>query len=946
MAIHEIRVFPKDDDPRAAALSRQAQHMLGIDIDVVTAKVFSVEGVNDSEAERLARELFADPVTEGADTSSRNDWDNPNRVEVAYKPGVMNPEAESILKGANLLGISPVAVDSSTEYRFSPTTSADNITRVASELLVNKTVQHIRLKSPDSLIIRGEVGSVETIPITSLTASELAELSKARSLFLDPAELQTLQDYFKEQNREPTDAELEAIAGRWSEHCGHKTFNAKIFKDGKEKDPLFKRIKDTARLYFDEEITGAFDDNAGTFLFYDGYCICIKLETHNSPSALEPYGGAATGVGGVLRDIMGTGQGAKIILSIDIFCFASPDLVAEELPTNCLAPAYLQQRVIDGVRDYGNRMGIPTANGSIHYHPDFRAKPTVMVGALGIMPEKYAHKGVPKDGDLVVTVGGRTGRDGIHGATFSSGTMTSETSTIHSSAVQIGNAIEEKKMADALLEARDAGCIRAITDCGAAGFSSAIGEMGEDIGVTVDIAKAPLKYEGLAPWEIWMSESQERMIAAVIPEKIEEFSAICIKHEVESTVLGTFGTADGDPRLVVTYGDNKVVDLDYEFLKNGLAQREMIANWQAPNIIEIEPVITDWDSTIRQVLSHGNVCSKEPVVRQYDHEVQGGTVVKPFGGVKLDAPNDGVVLTPILGKPYGLVEAHGMNPALNNIDPYRGSVWAIAEAMANYAVVGGDPDKAVLVGNYVTATPDEHVMGALDKMVDAVCDGMHAFKRPVISGKDSLSSRYKGSMPGGKEVIIDIPPVLNMTVAGKIPNVAKTVTSDIKMPGSVLVLVGSPDYESMGGSTLYDVVGASSAHVPKIDLHQLAENLRAVHRAIQHGKVLASHDVSEGGVVATVAEMAFGGDCGVELNLHSEAKAAQQLFNETAGGLVVEVNDEQTASELFGNIPYQILGKTVRRRTIDVTRGGEQMFSLDIDELKAAWKQPMQEQLA
>lgn len=940
--IHEIRVFPKDDDPNAARLRQQASHMLGRAIDSVTARVFYIEGVSDEDAQRLAEELFTDPVIEWNSTKPRDDWDDSSRVDVAYQPGAMNPETQTIEEAARLLGINPTAVDSSTEYFL----ASDDVND-AVKLLVNDKVQHVRQQAPETLVVKGEVGPIEKIRLAGLSLEELRDISDRRDLFSDDAELITMQRYSEKIGRDLTDAELAAIAGRWSEHCGHKTFNAKIFTaEREEKPPLFRRIKDTARHYFDDEIVSAFDDNAGVFRFYDGQCINIKLETHNSPSAIEPYGGAATGSGGVFRDIMGTGKGAKNILSIDIFCFAPSNLSASELPVNCLSPIYLQQRVIDGVRDYGNRMGIPTANGSIHYHPDFRGKPTVMVGALGIIPEQFAHKGSPEHGDFVVAVGGRTGRDGIHGATFSSADMTADTAVLHGSKVQIGNAIEEKKMADALLEARDAGYIRAITDCGAAGFSSAIGEMGEDIGVQVDISKAPLKYEGLAPWEIWMSESQERMVVAVDPQDYEGFAAICAKHGVEAANLGTFGTPDGEPKLHVTYDGETVIDLDYDFLKNGLAQRELIANWRTPEVEEVNPEITDWEETILGVMGHGNVCSKEPVVRQYDHEVQGTNVIKPYSGVELDAPNDGVVLAPLLGTSYGLVEAHGMNPVLNNLDPYSGSKWAIAEAMANYTAVGGNPDNAVLVNNFVTATPDAHVMGALDQMVDAVCDGMHELERPVISGKDSLSSRYKGELPNGEKVVIDVPPVLNITVAGKIPNIERTVTSDIKKPGSVLFLVGEPDYPSMGGSVLHDVAGGSSSQVPHIDLRQTKKNLQAVHRAINKDALLSCHDVSEGGVIAAVSEMAFGSDCGVELYLDDEATATQQLFNETAGCLVVEVEDEDLAAELFKDVPHKFIGFTTNERTITAQNDTERFFSINTDKLKRAWKRTLQEVLA
>ena len=759
-------------------------------------------------------------------------------------------------------------------------------------------------------------------------------LSKDK-LFLDLQEMQTVQSYFEQLGRNPTDCELEIIAARWSEHCGHKTFKAKVIVDGIEKSPLFTRISETARKYFGDEVVSAFEDNSGVMKFYEGQAICGKVETHNSPSAIEPYGGAMTGSGGVFRDILGTGQGAKVIISTDMFCFAPPDLDPSKLPPGTLNPDYLQRRVVAGVRDYGNRMGIPTNNGSVHYHEDFRAKPTVIVGSYGIIPEDRAQMGQAIINDLVVAIGGKTGRDGIHGATFSSGEMTDRTINVNSSAVQIGNAIEEKRMSDAIIEARDKDLIRAITDCGAAGFSSAVGEMGENTGVTVDISKAPLKYPGLAPWEIWLSESQERMVTAIDPNNIQEFLDVCRKYNVEATVLGHF---DGSDKLTVKFGDQVVANLDYSFLKDGLPQRVMTAHWEKPELEEGLPEVpSDWTATLKRVLSHGNVASKEPIVRQYDHGVQGTNALPPFTGENFDGPNDAVVLTPILGKPYGMVKSHGMNPILNRIDPYWGSVWATAEAMANYVAVGGDPDQAVLVNNYIWPFPDEESMGSLDRSVDAVVDCMDALQRPVVSGKDSLSSTYRGK--DGQ--VIKIPPVLCMSVFGRIPDVKQTVTSDIKREGSNLYLVGALD-ANMGGSTYYDINGLVGNEVPKVDLDTLPKVLRGVHQAIKSGEVLACHDVSEGGVVSAVAEMAFGGNCGVQIDLDAQMERPDMfLFNETAGTFVVEVADAETAKKLFGDLPHMVLGKTTQDKTISVKVGDKDLLAASTDELKQAWQEPL-----
>lgn len=940
MAIREVHVRYSNpqDDTKGRDLTAEIKRTLGIHglTNVRTTEIYRVEGTTDEGVAMLTEKLFCEPINQEASIDTSFPTTASHVFEVGYLPGVMNPKEGSIMKGAGDLGIPLVAANSSTRYEFNGDQSDEDVQTIQNRLLVNKTVEHIITEKPETLLITGEPGPVDIIPVKDAADEELLTLSSERQLHLSLAEMKVIQELAKKLERDPTDCELETIAAPWfSEHTMHKTFKAKLIVNGVEKPPLYTRIKETARRYFGDEVLSAFVDNSGVIRFYEGQALCGKVETHNSPSAIEPYGGAGTGVGGDERDVNMTGQGAKVVLGTNMHCVAPPDLANEKLPQGCLHPDYLIRRIIAGVRDYGNRMGIPTANGSIHFHDDFRAKPTVIVGGYGILPEDRAQKGEPQIGDLIVVIGGRTGRDGIHGATFSSGEMTERTVNVNASAVQIGNPIEQKRMFDAILEARDKDLIRAITDCGAAGFSSAIGEMAENIGATVDVAKAPLKYEGLAPWEILLSESQERGIAAIDPNNIDELFKICKKYNVEATVLGHF---DGSNKLNVRYEDQIVAELHYDFLKNGLPQRVMQAKYEKSSFDERIPDIpADWVGTIKKVLSHGNVCSKEPVVRQYDHTVQGTNVLQPFTGVHLDGPNDAVVITPILGKDYGMVQSHGLNPILNRIDPYQGSIWAATEAMANYVAVGGDPKTAALINNYIWPYPDEESLGSLDKSVDAVCDFMDAVKRPVVSGKDSLSSTYRGK--DGE--VIKIPPVLCMSVFGKIPDVKQTVTSDLKKHDSTLVLVGKMD-ENMGGSTYYDINGTIGNEVPKVDLEVLPKVLESVHSAITSGNVMACHDVSEGGVITTVSEMCFGGDCGVDLNLDLEDQRPDMfLFNETAGCFVIEVENEETANELFKDVPHQTLGKTKKEKEITVKSDNTHIFSASVDELKQGWQEPM-----
>ncbi len=946
MNIHEIEVVPADTDPAGSELSHEIRRVFGHEVEVRASKVFRFEGISTGQAARLST-VLVDPINEVGLGDPTYFADDPLRVEVAYKPGVMNPEAASIMKAAQDLGIHPSAADSSHRYQFRGNVTSDQVNDIVGRLLVNPTVEQIVTDKPTSLLFEGSVGPVNVVPIREASEDELMELSRDK-LFLNVEEMSVVQKHFRKLERDPTDAELEIIAAAWSEHCGHKTFNAKVVVDGEEKEPLFDRIKNAAKANFKGLVVSAFGDNSGVIKFYDGEAICGKVETHNSPSAIEPYGGAMTGSGGVFRDIMGTGQGAETIISTDMFCFAPPNLDESKLPEGTLHPDYLQRRVVEGVRDYGNRMGIPTANGSVHYHEDFRAKPTVIVGAYGILPEARAEKGEPRVGDLVVIIGGRTGRDGIHGATFSSGEMTDRTANVNSSAVQIGNAIEEKRMFDALLEARDLGFIRALTDCGAAGFSSAIGEMGANIGVTVDISKAPLKYSGLAPWEIWLSESQERMVAAISAENIDEFLKVCQKYNVESTVIGEF---DGSLTLTINYGDQNVAELDYEFLSEGLPQRVMYAHWEREEIPEVRPAAPanqqEWVDRFKAVLSHGNVCSKEPIVRQYDHGVRGGNIVSPFGGKTQAGPNDALVIRPLLDRPYGVVQSQDMNPILNRLDPYEGTVWAIAEAAANYVAVGGRIDEAAAVGNYIWPFPDEEAMGSLDRSVDAAVDMMHALELPVISGKDSLSSTYRGK--DGQ--VIKIPPVYTMSIFGRIPDVEKTMTTDLKKAGSTLALVGKRSTD-MGGSAYFDIAGGASGSQPIIDPSHLKTTLTTMQAAIASGDVLSCHDVSEGGIATAVAEMCFGGDLGADLTYHHSSfdqNTEAFLFAETAGTFVVEVSDVANLPTLFGESGFTVIGHTTKQQDLRVqsksffAEKSELLFEVPVDELKAAWQAPMKE---
>ena len=939
----EVRVTARDDrDTKGEDLLAEIKRTLSIKSikKIRTAKVYRLEGISKNDLKKFTEKVLYENIDQKVSFSNSILPGADEFLEVAYKPGVMNPEVASLLKAASDLGVKLKAADSSWEYAFFGNLSKNNLQEIVSRLLVNKTVETIVEKTPKTLIVSGKSAPVEIIPARQMKDAQLMELSKDK-LFLNLEEMKVIQNYFQKIGRDPYDCEVEVLAQTWSEHCVHKTFKADLTVDGKKKEPLIKRIKST--LKNNPHLTvSAFVDNSGAIDFYDGFAINGKGETHNSPSAIEPYGGAMTGAGGVFRDILGTGQGAKVIASTDIFCFAPPNFPQKLLPPGCLSPDYLLRKVVAGIRDYGNRVGIPTNNGSIHFHPDFCAKPTVFAGSYGIVPKKHAKKVEPQKGDLIVTIGGRTGRDGIHGATFSSSEMTDRTISVSGSSVQIGNAIEEKRIIDAILEMRRQNLIRTLTDCGAGGFSSAIGEMGINIGARVYLEKAPTKYSGLAPWEIFVSESQERMILAISPKNIRKALKVCKLYNSQATVIGEF---DGKKRLKITYGKNIVCDLDMKFLHEGLPQRKMVAKTKKQYIKEKTPPIPkssqQFTDIWQKVMSHPNVASKEPIIRMYDHTVQGTSALQPLSGVNMDSPNDAAVIRPILEKPYGVVLAHGLNPILNRIDPYKGSLWAILEAVSNYVSVGGDFKNAALIDNFIWPFPDQESLADLDKSVDACVDIAKKLGMSFISGKDSLSSTYR--YPEGK--LLKIPPVLIISVFGRIPDIKKTATADFKKIGSTTVLVGDQDLNSFGGSIYYDVTKSASAKIPNPNINSAVNVLSAITSSIQRGQVLSVHDISEGGLATTLAEMCFGGDCGAIIDLAKISKERPDfiLFNETPATFLVEVENRQIAKKLFSKVPHTIIGETSSDSAITVKHGEKVLSKISVDKLKQAWKKPMKE---
>ena len=682
-----------------------------------------------------------------------------------------------------------------------------------------------------------------------------------------------------------------------------------------------------------------FKDNSGIIRFDDKYNVCFKVETHNHPSALEPYGGAGTGIGGVIRDPLGTGQGAKPIINTDVFCFGPPDYDHKKLPKGVLHPKRVMKGVVSGVRDYGNRMGIPTSNGAVLFDERYLGNPLVFCGNVGIMPKDTAGKSIDP-GDFVVVVGGRTGRDGIHGATFSSGELTVESEEISSSAVQIGNPITEKKMADTILQARDEGLYKAITDCGGGGLSSAVGEMGEETGVDVELGNIPLKYKGLSYTEVWISEAQERMTLAVDPGKLERLLEVFKSENVEATVIGRFTDTK---RLRLTYNSTVVADLDMEFLHNGLPKFERKAVWTEPR--HKEPVLNepkDLGSHLKKILSSPNVASKEWIIRQYDHEVQGGSVLKPLQGVTNDGPGDACITKPVLSSNKGVILSNGINPRYGLIDPYHMAASVIDEALRQIISVGGDLDRVAILDNFCWGNTDKpDSLGGLVRAARACYDMAKAYSVPFISGKDSLNNEFAA---GGETIAI--PPTLLISAIGVMKDVTKAVTMDLKKKGGLIYIVGITKDE-LGGSHYYYINGELGRNVPQVDAKNARRIMETLSRATAAGIVRSCHDCSEGGIGVAVAEMAFSGGLGAAIELESApcAKGLDRddkiLFSESNTRFIVEIEKKDKAAfeKIMDGAPFGLVGKvTDSGRFIVTGLKGAKVLDEDIGDLKKAWQ--------
>ncbi|MFC1703300.1 phosphoribosylformylglycinamidine synthase subunit PurL [Candidatus Omnitrophota bacterium] len=930
--------------------------------DVRFAQLYFITGkISQEQITVIARELLVDSITQtfrvtNSKTFRKNlsNKKNARIVEVAYNPGVMDPVEESTLKGIRDLGIHTAeGVRTSRLYHIDGKLNQREFTTICEKLLCNKVIQHIVGNPTDSFKALAESSShgyrfhLLNVEILNANDTRLLEISKKGQLFLNLREMQQIKEYFTRLGRNPTDCELETIAQTWSEHCAHKTFRGKIEYSCNGTKKVINNLLKSTIMKVTKKLNkpwcvSVFKDNSGIIRFDKDYDVCFKVETHNHPSALEPFGGANTGIGGVIRDPLGTGLSAKPILNTDVFCFGKPDYSFNRLPKGTLHPKRVMKGVVSGVRDYGNKMGIPTVNGAILFDNRYVGNPLVYCGTVGIMPKGKAFKKV-SPGDLILLVGGKTGRDGIHGATFSSGELTHESEDVSSSAVQIGNPIQEKKMVDTILKARERKLFSAITDCGAGGLSSAVGEMGEHIGARVDLEKVPLKYKGLSYYEIWISEAQERMVLAVPQKHKEQILEIFTRENVEATIIGEFTNTK---RLKLFYQGNSVCDLDMRFLHNGLPQISKKAIWKKKRLPEpkfAEP--KDLTVPLKKILSNWDVCSKEWVIRQYDHEVQGGSIIKPLVGVQNDGPSDASVTKPRFDSKKGIIISNGINFRFGDIDPYWMAATCIDEALRQIIAVGGNLKQVALLDNFCWGNPDKpDRLGSMVRASEGCYKIALGYGTPFISGKDSLNNEYSEH---GKSMAI--PGTLLISAIGVMDDVSKAITMDVKCPGNLIYVVGLT-LDELGGSQYYHLRSSIGNNVPQVNVTLGKKIMDTLSKVTNLGLVASCHDCSEGGIAVAAAEMAFSGGLGMDIfvsEIPYKGKKIRNdviLFSESNSRFLVEVSPKHKNKfeQLLKSLPLGLIGCISDSKEFRAYgMNGKTCIKAPLDELKESWQTPL-----
>ncbi|MCL2294074.1 MAG: AIR synthase-related protein [Spirochaetes bacterium] len=978
-------------DGRAKRLLEQLKQSVSPLINnVKIVDVYITHGIDQLTPE-LAKKLFSDTVaqkpsihTPAAFKKELADAEWRYLFEVAYKPGVTNPAVitlKSVIEAeiGKKICDADVILQTAMQYLIESPALEKNIVEKLKRVFFNPVVQVLEFRDggldalenhplptvyPYKVVQSNAV--IEKIPIHQMAEKELKEISEKKFLALSLDEMNAIKNYFADENtararleagigQDATDAELEMIAQTWSEHCKHKIFQATIeYKDNETGET--ENIKSVFSTYIKKAtkelsekrpfLKSVFHDNSGVIDFDDENLVCFKVETHNSPSALDPYGGAITGVLGVNRDIMGTGKGARPFFNTNVLCVGEVETHESKIPEGLFHPRTILKGAHQGVKDGGNQSGIPTVAGALLFDESFIGKPLVFCGTGGILPYKIAGEGSwikhIDAGDFAVMAGGRVGKDGIHGATLSSQAMEEGTPA----AVVMGDPMTQKIMLDFLLEARDAGLYKGITDNGAGGISSSLGEMAEYCGgVRIDLHKCPLKYDGLAPWEILVSESQERMSLAVSPDKIEEFLELAKKRGVEATVVGEF-TNSGF--VDIRFGNERAGLLSLEFLHRGNPEMRLKAEWQRPETADIPLPELDCNVILKTLLNESNIASKEVFVRQYDHEAGAGSVVKPFTGKNSDAPSDGAVIRPVLTSKRGITVTHGICPRYGDRDTYNMAACAVDEAFRAHIAQGGNPEYAAILDNFCwpdpiesESTPDgKYKLAQLVRACKGLYDAAIGYSLPLISGKDSMKNDAKID---GKKV--SVRPTLLISLIGIIDNFEKAVTTDFKDEGDFIYIIGNTNGE-LGGTSLEKLARMNLGKAPMPDINNAFKLYTALSKAISRGLVKSCHDISDGGIAIALAESCLGGDLGADISIDmlpgtdKNTETARILFCETPSRFIATIKPDNIKEfeDIMHGYSVCKIGSTTKDPVLKITRDRNYVVDMPVSKIAEAWK--------
>ncbi|MEK9181422.1 MAG: AIR synthase-related protein [Patescibacteria group bacterium] len=875
-------------------------------------------------------------------------------IEIGFKPGVTDNVGHTVKEIAqDLLHLKKdLYFEIYTSKIFFYKSSLEKVEKITSTLynpliervnIIKIKAGKINLPTKTPKVVLKKRKSVINVSL-NLSNEELVKIGKEGimdlngkhrgPLALDLTSMQTIKAHFEKLKRQPTDIELESLAQTWSEHCKHTIFANQIddIKDGLYKTYIQGATKVIRKKKGKRDFcVSVFSDNAGGIIFDKNFLITHKVETHNSPSALDPFGGAITGIVGVNRDTIGFGLGAKPVANTYGFCFGQPDdkrplFRDQKITQKMLSPGRIMDGVIKGINVGGNCSGIPTLSGFIKFDDRYRGKPLVFAGTVGLIPRnlpnpggktKFSHEKNAKVGDLIVIVGGKVGLDGIHGATFSSVTMDSSSPA---TAVQIGDPITQKKLSDAIVkEARDLNLYNSITDNGAGGLSCSVAEMAKESGgAKVFLQKVPTKYPGLRPWEIWISESQERMTLAVPKNKWKIFKNLMDSRGVEATAIGEFTDSK---KCIVYYQRKKILDLDMEFLHHGLPKQHLIT---APYLEVLPPSggrtskYSSYTKILEKLLGNNNLSGFSFISEQYDHEVQASSVLKPLSGAGR-INTEAQVFRPVLNSKKGVVLSCGVYPSYGDINTYHMAACAIDTAIRNSIACGGKLAHLAILDNFCWCSSfDPKRLGQLVDAVKACYDHAVGYGTPFISGKDSMFNDFKGYDERGNPVAISIPPTLLISAISVMPDLYKTVSPEFKNSGDIIYLLGETNDE-LGGSEYYKMLGVVGNTVPKVNIEKNLKTYRALEKAIQKELLISSISVTSGGFGIALAKACVGGMIGCKVFIKNlpgnfyggNASVGVKLFSESQGRILVSVTPRNVAQfeKIMKNISYAKIGK-------------------------------------